>query len=185
MKKIIIFITDLYNTYFANENMYIRDLETQKLLLNLEKLRILHHADNVYFEFITMESKEVLDLFIKELSLYLPNTKIILHRQICKDGIFYPIQNNFFFEKKSINKLKQIHEEITSFQEEYDVKAIYYADDALFYSEELLKDHIKNLNLIVPSMIEYDEKLFTSKHTALEGVNECLVKKIKTFVKKV
>ena len=78
MKEIIVFITDLYGTFFANENMYIRDLETRKLILHLEKLRILQHADSVFFEFITLESKEVLKFFLlMMIQFYIPDLPVM------------------------------------------------------------------------------------------------------------
>ncbi len=186
MQKIIVFITDLYGTFFANENMYIRDLETKKLILYLEKIRIFEHADNVFFEFITLERREVLQFFLREFSLYLINSKIILKNQICKDGIYHFKDDKYIFEERPLDKLHQIDEEIDYFYHNYDVKAMYYADDAMFYQEKLLDKYSNQINLIMPSMVEnYNSKLITSEKLALEGVNDCLNKKIKTFIKKI
>lgn len=149
MKNVTLFLCDIHGTYIKNNELVSRQ-EIEKLLENLEKLRIINNSEKIIFSFVSTESENIVKKEITNLQLNNNYENVEFGFQFFEDGYF---NNAEIVYDKPCGKISQILSYLKKIQMNYKIDKIYYADDTEIYHfmldgllmELLLEDKLQSI----------------------------------------
>ena len=167
-----IFLCDIVGTFTGNEN---RSEELRKLAKNLTKIADIDDVSVLSFSFISSCHSNQVNEYVKELSKYIDDKRIIFGQQFSSQHKFIPGND---LQKCVAGKSSQILDII---KKEKNIKNIYYADDvSLFHDmiDNILEmtnfDYDNFIHIIPNSSNDNDNNIISSSSKGIIGLNNCL-----------
>ncbi len=179
-----IFFCDIAGTFTGQKEN--RDKSLKKFVSNLSRLLKQSKSDKMLFCFISSDTIEKVMKNTNELKKYLNDSNIELGNQ-------YSFEQSFKYKEKPTDCVKGKTSQIFSYlAEQKNVNNVYFADDTEIYHEmisyihSVKSDLADNIIHFVPGIkndsnlynVINKDNLFTSKGKDINGVNECIEKRL-------